>query len=187
MAFFNYIKNQTIKQNLNINLQHILELSTLAKDKNTNYSDTAISSIRQSIIIHTSSVIEGLLFDYMELFLDELDYIEYKWELTNKKIIYEIDDDNKIIAGKYVRKKLILSKNKLNISQIINLLKSKNLLTDKLFKSIDEVRKLRNGQHLGTKVSIQDYKKQDLEFSLKTLGLLNEFLYSNYTNNTTSP
>lgn len=79
------------------------------------------------------------------------------------KILYEINEEHKIIAGNYIVERKKVEFNKLNLGQINGYLKNNNLLDKDLSKKIDKVRTLRNDQHFGTHNIVKNYTKKDLD------------------------
>jgi len=175
---FDFIKNNILKQNLEISLDHIIILATIAKDKNYNFSEISKSSLRQSITIHSASIIEGLLFDYIDLiYLDP----EYKWKLKSKKVLYKISDTLEIVGGEYHREQIKVDTKTLNIIQLIQILTKNNYISKNLSHNLDKVRILRNGQHLGARDMIQNFSEKDLTFTIQTLKELYIFLQKEYS------
>lgn len=162
MSHFDFISNQTLRNNLDIAFDHVLTLIPFSESKS--YRKLAKSSFRKTIIIYTASIIEALLFDHIQKKCSESDFTSEKWEIENPRILYEIDGKNKIVGGNYVLKPTVLQPDKMNLGIINKLLHDKNLINNDLYKKIDKVRLLRNDQHFGTHQVIKEYDKSDLEF-----------------------
>ncbi|MDO8659402.1 MAG: hypothetical protein Q7K54_02260 [Candidatus Parcubacteria bacterium] len=162
MSHFDFISNQTLRNNLDIAFDHVLTLIPFSESKS--YRKLAKSSFRKTIIIYTASIIEALLFNQVHEKCSENDLTLYKWELENPKELHEIDDKHKIIGGDYVFKPTVLKLDKINLGIINKLLLEKKLINEDLFEKIDKVRILRNDQHFGTHQVIKEYTKTDLEF-----------------------
>jgi len=111
MTFY-FVQNPVLQQNISNCLSHIVDLATVATNKEHSFSELSLSSFRLSIIIHSATIIEALLFDYMELCFQDSDYEEYKWELDNSKIkvLYNIDEYIRIIGGEQHNNKHVLQK-----------------------------------------------------------------------------
>jgi len=158
---FGFISNDILRQNLDESFDHIVNLLPLIESGT--YSDAATSAFRKTSIIYTASIIEALLFHILDTQLSDEDLTDYMWKLRNKKVLHKVDDSHEIVAGDYKKEGKLLDKSKLNLGQICNILKEKEILKKPLYEKIDEVRVLRNGQHIGPNTSIKEYTKVDLE------------------------
>lgn len=162
-TYFPFIQNKILRQNLDVTFRHILTLIPITKTHSNN--SEAQSAFRKTIIIHTASIVEALLYSLMDnKFTDEDIANHYaKWELKNTKELYEIDSGAKIVAGKY---KLIPSKTnktKMNLGQIVQFLKYHKVLSQGICKQIDQLRKMRNDQHIGAHRMVKQYTNSDIE------------------------
>lgn len=158
---FGFISNEILRQNLDESFDHIVNLLPLIESGV--YSDVATGAFRKTCIIYTASIIEALLFHILDTQLSDEDLTEYTWKLLNKKILFTVNDSYQIVAGDFKQEGKILDKDKLNLGLISKTLKDKKFLTKSLFDKVDEVRVLRNGQHIGPNKSIKQYSKADLE------------------------
>lgn len=158
---FGFISNEILRQNLDESFDHIVNLIPLI-DSGV-YSDTATGAFRKTCIIYTASIIEALLFHIIDTQLSDEDLTEYTWKLTNKKVLFKVNDSYEIVAGDYKKEGKVLDKEKLNLGSNSKILRDKKILTKSLFDKIDEVRILRNGQHIGPNKDIKQYTKKDLE------------------------
>ena len=162
MSKFNFVEDKILEENLNITFRHVLDLVPLLDD--SKYNKVSKSSFRKTIIIHTASIIEALLFYVLVSNFDEKDLEIKTWKLKNKKELHKVNDEHRIISGDY---KVVVEKiklNKLNLGSLSIFLKDKGFVNNSLHAKIDKVRKLRNEQHLGTHIKIKDYSKKDIEF-----------------------
>lgn len=96
---FSFIKDDVLRQNLNEVFEHILQLLTFTGL--LKYDEIAKSAFRKTIIIHTASIIEALLFHIIDTKLSDEDLESFSWELRNKEVLYVIDDTYEIVAGDY--------------------------------------------------------------------------------------
>ena len=101
------------------------------------------------------------------------------WQLKEKQILYIIDDSCEIVAGKYIKVMGKSEKEKMNLAQIIDFLKSKEVIGKKLFESVDDMRKLRNEQHLSTHTIVKSYTKSDLEKAFSVAHNVKSFVQEN--------
>ena len=158
---FTFVQNKILRRNLDETFDHILILLPFL-ESNT-YNEPAKSAFRKTIIIHTASIIEALLFHILDTRLSEEDLTDYVWKLKDKKVLHVIDDTHQIVAGDFQKEGKPFDKRKLNLGQISSILKDKKILEKSLYKKVDEIRILRNGQHIGPDTDIKEYVKEDLE------------------------
>lgn len=158
---FGFIANDILRQNLDESFDHIVVLLPLIESGS--YSDAASNAFRKTCIIYTASIIEALLFHILDTQLSDEDLTDYSWKLSDKKILHIVDESYKIVAGDYKKVGKLLDKEKLNLGMICSILKDKEIIKEPLFSKIDEIRILRNGQHIGAHTSIIEYTKEDLE------------------------
>ena len=171
---FDFIQSPILKQNINRTLTHILDLLVVLNGEEV--SQVAKSSYRKTIIIHTASIVEAMLFDFMEQNLMDQDYVEREKKYRNIKIIHTISVDKRIVAGteQIIKKKL--QKDKLNLAQIVKLLRGKDLIDSDVRKKVDTLRLLRNDQHLSTQGSCKEYSDKELDKALSTMFEVQEFI-----------
>lgn len=162
MSHFGFIKNKSLKDNLDVAFDHILTLIPLSTSNS--YSSLEKSSFRKTIIIYTASIVEAILFNLVCEKCKKEDLTSSMWELNNFRVIYKINDKHKIVAGDYVLKSNVLKLDKINLGIINKLLYDKKLIDKSLYDKVDQVRLLRNEQHFGTHQIVKEYTPKDLEF-----------------------
>jgi len=160
---FQFVDGDILRQNLDETFNHILDLVPLIES--SDYNETAKSSFRKTVIIHTASIVEALLFSIVDTKFsdDEIDGHYGIWKLKDKKELYKIADDQIVVAGEYIKNITEGQKEKMNLGQIAIFLENKKIIDKKIFKKIDYIRILRNKQHLNTQTEVQKYSKDDLE------------------------
>ena len=172
---FPFVKNEILRQNLDEAFDHILTL--LPFTESVTYNEVAKSAFRKTIIIYTASIVEALLFYVLDKkFIDD-DVKEYygNWELADKKVLYEIDGSHHIVAGDYKKVLGKMGKEKMNLGQIADFLKNKKIISKNFFETIDELRVLRNEQHIGTHTQVKSYTNDNLEKAFSVAGEVKKF------------
>ena len=160
---FSFIQDEVLRKNLDITFDHLLELLSLSES--SGYTDTLKSSFRKTVIIYTASVIEALLLWMLKENKTEDELSEIHTVFRVSKIVYEINEVERIVLGSDMVKIEKCRFEKLNLDQVNSLCKKHNLITKNIFDDIDRVRILRNRLHISTlKVIEKDYSKMDLEF-----------------------
>lgn len=175
---FQFVDNTVLRNNLDETFNHIVVL--LAFLESTTYGKVAKSAFRKTIIIHTASIVEALLFYLMDKRFDNPAVSKYytKWALKNHKEIYKINEKHLVVAGEYIKENSNLKKEKMNLGQITNFLRDKEVIDNSLYKMIDEIRLLRNEQHIGTQKTIKRYSKKELERAFFIARKTKEFVNS---------
>lgn len=174
--YFPFVKNEILRQNLDEAFNHILTLLQFAES--ATYNEAAKSAFRKTIIIYTAAIVEALLFHVLDKEFTEDDLKEFysSWELSDKKILYKVSDSHHIVAGDYKKVAGKTGKEKMNLGQITDFLKKKGVLSKNLFETVDEIRILRNEQHIGTHVQVKSYTKGDLEKAFSIAREVKEFV-----------
>ncbi len=176
---FGFLASDLLRKNVEETFQHLAHLLTIVKD--SNYPAEAKSAFCKTIIVHTGSIIEALLFALLdERYTDEDIKNHYAyWQL--KKPFHElhsVSDKHIVVAGQY---KLTPGKNgktKLNLSQICEFLKEKGMMSKDMHKKVEKVRNLRNEQHLATRKKLQSYTIKDVHEAFTTAREVKEFVRS---------
>jgi len=173
---FIFVKDKILRKNLDITFNHIVNLIPLTEAEN--YDEEAKSLFRKTAIIHTASIVEALLFYYLNSIFSDKEVDEYyaQWELKNKKVLYHVSGNHEIVAGDYKKVTKKGRKEKLNLAQIAGFLKDKSKISEKLFEEIDEIRILRNKQHLNTQTEVKEYSKADLETAFSIARNVKKFV-----------
>lgn len=175
---FQFVDNTVLRNNLDETFNHIVVLMVFLES--TTYGEVAKSAFRKTIIIHTASIVEALLFYLMDRKFDNSEVSKYytKWTLSGHKEIYRINKKRLIVAGEYIKKDSRLKKEKMNLGQIADFLLYKKVIDDPLYKMIDEIRILRNEQHIATQKTIKRYSKKELEKAFLIVNKTKEFVNS---------
>lgn len=165
---FHFLKNPILKTNVDTTFEHILFLLTDLESQNDAF---AKSMYRKTIIIHTSAIIEALLFYVLDKEFIDKDIQEHYsiWSLSKQHtILYKISDERYVVAGQYTKTKSKITKTKMNLGEIMNFLKSKNYIDEHLYSKLDKVRSLRNQQHISNNANVKSYSKSDLDSTFET-------------------
>lgn len=173
---FSFVNNEILRQNIDEAFDHVITL--LPFTESTTYNDPAKSAFRKTIIIHTGSIVEALLFHIIDVKFKDEDISDFysTWELKNKKTLYIIDDSHEIVAGEYNKILGKTSKEKMNLAQIISFLKENKILGKSLHDKVDKLRLLRNDQHIGTHTSVKSYTKVNLEEAFSVASEVKQFV-----------
>ncbi len=176
---FPFVENLVLRQNLDEAFDHIVTLLPFTESKT--YNEAAKSAFRKTIIIYTASIVEALLFHTLRNKFKDEDIAEYysTWDLVDKKSLYSVDRDHEIVAGSYKR---ILGKSgidKMNLAQISDYLRIKDVIGVDLHQKVDDIRKLRNEQHIGPHKKVQKYTSEDLEKAFSVASRVKEFVKTN--------
>jgi|SRR3989344_3031271 len=165
MSNFSFVTDPTLRSNLDRSFAHIIDLLALSESETYKGKGLLVSSLRKTIIIHTASIIEALLFWKLkeEYNVKKIELID-EWKYIDMRIIHQISSSEEVIAGK--RKKEVKDMNKLDFLRVTDLCyKYKILKPQSLRSEVDRVRELRNRLHIGGLVSVEkEYTKEDLEF-----------------------
>ncbi len=173
---FPFIENQVLRQNLDEAFDHIVTLLPFAES--ATYNEAAKSAFCKTIIIYTALIVEALLFYVLdkEFTENEIEDFYSSWELKSKQILHTIDDSHQIVAGNYSRVLGKTGKEKMNLGQIIDFLKAKEIVGPSLSEKLDVIRKLRNEQHIGTHKKVRVYSKKDIENAFSIAHEVKEFV-----------
>ncbi|MCX6717740.1 MAG: hypothetical protein NTU76_03650 [Candidatus Taylorbacteria bacterium] len=175
---FSFVTDPIIKENLDTTFDHLLELLSLSESPV--YPLNLRSGFRKTIIIYTASIIEALLFWMLRERKTEEEIAEDEIEFKIIKIIYEINDDERIVLGKDCKKKNRYKFEKLNLNQINDLCQKNNLISKDIFNKVDKVRILRNRLHISTLKTVEnEYSKTDLEFVFSVAREVKDVVGSN--------
>ena len=180
---FPFVKNDTLRANLAINLQYIF---FLIQTEEENTLPGAVSySLFKNIILYTTSIIEGILVYSFTVGLekkaiDESRAMKSSTKFRDIKTIYKIDKSNQIIAG---RKEKSYEKftRRTSFVDVIQAAKTVKMIDTKLAGEINDLREKRNKIHLAGLEIVDDYydrKEINKAFALtlKTLEVLDDFL-----------
>jgi hypothetical protein len=176
---FEFVKQPVLRQNLDEAFNHMLTLLPFLES--AAYNEVAKSAFRKTIIIYNASIIEALLFHVLDCHFSDDDVKQFyeSWEFKAKCLLHEVDASHKIVAGDLKKIPSRLGKEKLNLKQITDFLKAKGILKDDLLKKIDEIRELRNDQHIGPHTKVKTYSKSDLENAFSVANEVKNFSSNN--------
>ncbi|NQV12589.1 hypothetical protein HQ524_04465 [Candidatus Uhrbacteria bacterium] len=162
---FDFIENDTLKENIAIYVQYIVFLVSIEEEYDVGI---LTYSIYKDIVMHTAHVVESLInYKLQKLISDgdiaELDLVGYSDKFTNKKMIHRCDDSDDVYC--FVR----LSKTKNKIKGDTKFLelnragKKSGLLTTQMFTDCENIREMRNRIHLSGLSGVDDkYSKKDI-------------------------
>ena len=160
---FAFIADAVLRSNLDRTFDHIVELVSLSESPK--YDELLKSSFRKTTIIFTASIVEALLLFILKKQKTEKECAQLRTSFKVLKELYRIDERKRIVLGEDRHEREKFSFNKLNLDQINKLCRDHKIIADTLYKNIDNVRILRNRQHLGGLDQVdQDYTAKDLEF-----------------------
>lgn len=164
MSHFLFIKENSLRTNLDITLDHISHLLGLAESKLYQHKTLLVSSLRKTIIIHTASIIEALLlWELKQQVSAKKIELSDEWKYQDIKIIHKFNQSEQIVAGK--RKKELKALDQLDFVRIIDLCYKHKVVEKRIFENLNKVRKLRNKLHLGNLRGVEKlYTPSDLKF-----------------------
>jgi hypothetical protein len=174
---FNFISDSTLKTNVSEVFEHIVKLIEIVD--NPAYPVEAKSAFCKTIIIHTGSIIEALLFSLLDVRYtdDEIKMHYASWQLEKPHHqLHVVDSTHFVVAGQYKLMAGKLGKNKINLSQVCDFLKLKGDITAEMHKSVSRVRDLRNEQHLSTQKKLKSYARKDVAEVFEVARKVKEFV-----------
>lgn len=166
MTHFGFVTNEVLRSNLDTTFLHLVDLLLLSESETYQEAEKEllVSSLRKTIMIHTSSIVEALLFWRLRQ-LEKAKKVELPddWRYVDVKILYEIDKSEQIVDGK--RKKGSRNIDTIDFKHVIDLCKENGILDIDLKIDLHKMRELRNRQHLGSlTTSERKYTKGEMEF-----------------------
>jgi hypothetical protein len=160
---FEFVDDAILRGNLDRIFDHILELLLLSES--SSYDPVLKGSFRQTIIIYTASIIEGLLLYALGQKKTEKDCAREKKVFSITKEIYQIDSTHRIVLVEDRVELDVVKFAKINLDQLNKLCKEYDVIENTLYERVDKVRALRNRQHLGSLQDVDsEYSARDLEF-----------------------
>jgi len=162
---FDFVDNETLRENLSINTQYIVFLVSLELE--LKLPGGIECSLFKNIIIYCASIVESLINYKLQKLLKEKRttnerLLKKSKKYKNEKMLYKISEHEKVCG-------VIAEEVCLKISddtQFIDLNKASKrcgLFDDKLFKQAEDLRKMRNKIHLkGLKKIDNQYSKKDI-------------------------
>ncbi len=163
MSQFDFVDNVTLRNNINIAFDHIVDLLTLSESDQYKKTPILVSSLRKTIIIHTASIIESLLLWKLKKKVTSSEVIlSDEWKYFDINILYKTENEE-IIAGK--RRNERKNVERLDFVRIIDYCIKHKIIKENLSDDLHEVRKLRNRLHIGGLVRAEKkYTHEDLNF-----------------------
>jgi len=173
---FSFISDAVLRSNIEEVFEHIARLLEIVD--NPHYSSEAKSAFCKSIIIHTGSVIEALLYTLLDYRYSDDEIKEYyaSWQLKPFHQLHMLNSKHQVVAGQYKLVPSRTGKTKLNLSQVCDFLKVKEDIDDDFHKKVTKVRNLRNEQHLATQKKLKTYTHKEVEEVFKIAREIKEFV-----------
>lgn len=169
---FIFVGDDILRSNLAKDFQYLVFLIALLAEMDI--EDTNIgSSIRRDMIVHSVSIIEGLLFYVLKVYIEN-DQILSKsvmpseWKYENVNVLYKIiENDKEVISGLRHKKHKDLTP-QIRLDSLNEACKKASLIEEVLYNEIDEIRKLRNDIHLAglTCINVVDKDTVDKVFNI---------------------
>lgn len=147
---FDFIKNQTLKDNISISIQYILFLMQITRNEGNQGS--IVYSIYKNIIIYLASIVESILHFTLKEGINNSLILEYKVfnsidKYENPKTIYKIDE-NRSIVGAEKTKVFEKLKDTTQFITINRACKRAGIVNNILFERLEKLRDERNKVHL---------------------------------------
>jgi hypothetical protein len=163
---FDFIDDEILRKNLEQISSHIRNLQFLAFLDT--YPPEEQSSFRKTVIIYTAAQIEAVLLWYLRYHKTEEECATTEHTFRIDQHIYQLSDTERIVRGSDVSKTQKFKFSNVNLAQIIHLCTYFELLPEHLASQIQEIRKLRNRQHVGGLDMVdQDYTNEDVVSALQ--------------------
>ncbi len=160
---FPFVRNSVLRENLDRVFNLILELITLVESGG--HDPLTKSGLRKTIVIYTASIIEALLLFCLEEKKPQGGYVRTQKEFKISKRLYQTDAGEEIVVGHDVEQSVSIKLDKMNLDQATKLSFEHKIISKALAKRINEVRDMRNRQHLtGMDAVDKDYTERDLAF-----------------------
>jgi len=168
---FDFIENETLRENLAINLQYILYL--IKREERETLPGPISYSIFKNIILYTASIVEGILTYTFKLGIDKSNIDESKVmkKETKFKEIKQIHKDTKldIVSAKRVTSYEKFHFRRTSFNDVIRAAKKAKIIDNKLADDIHKLREKRNKIHLASLEKVDNYydkKEVDEAFKL---------------------
>lgn len=165
---FVFIKDQTLRENLNQVFLDITDFSSIMYS----YGKNIQNNFSRAIILYTSAIIEALMHYVIEKKIPSLESDEIEWCFEgNPHVCHTYKDKGReiqIIAGKRFKKKKKITKNT-QFKQINCIALDRKIISKNLHDEIDEIRELRNRIHLSSLKDIEKkYTRETLNRAFET-------------------
>jgi hypothetical protein len=179
---FAFIDDSVLRENIAINMQYIIFLSSLSEKYVL--PGATIYSVYKTIIIFTASIIEAMLSYKLNLMIEQglvsrekLFGFEESYSLEPKFI--PISDTEMICGIKKTKKLKIKKRGHIDFFELNRMAKKANLLDGDLFKHSEEIREARNRIHSYSLVEVDDrYEKADIDELFSKARLIIEAIES---------
>ena len=169
---FSFVNNKELRKELYLALYYVIYLYEEIEDDS--YDEHITFFIKHTIIIYVWSMVEWVLFDYVN------NYLTNVWDPSKTRkycnTIEYIEKKNTIIHQSgidYVmcekKDKVINFKDNIDFWKLILWARDNKIISDKILDKIDKIRKKRNSVHIAVLISSKwDVKFNDIEklFSL---------------------
>lgn len=168
---FRFIKNTDLRTNLSISLQYVIFLITIEEE--LTLQGPVSYSIFKDMVLNTAAIVEGTLHYLLnqlikEKRIDPEKILTKEEKYSNKKILYTTEDGTEI-CGIYLTKKPAKLRYNTNFQEINRVCKRAKLISEELFKEVEELREKRNKIHLaGLKREDDLFGKKDIQSAFKT-------------------
>lgn len=164
MSRFDFIDKKTLRNNLDLTLDHIIDLLSLSESESYKNTPLLVSSFRKTIIIHTASIIEALLLWKLGKKVDGNKVVlSDEWKYYDITTLHDLADKKEIIAGKRKREKKKVDR--LDFLRVIDQCVKKEIVKEELSDDLHKVRELRNRLHIGgLSKTEKKYTHNDLTF-----------------------
>ena len=163
---FDFVDDQILRENLEQTALHILNLQVLIVFGA--YGEEERSIFRKTTIIYTAAQIEALLLWYLKQYKTEEECAPVERTFRIDQTIHWVTDYKRLVYGTDVYKRRKFKFQNVNLAQLVHLCRNFELIPNTLAERAQEVRKLRNRQHLGGLETVDtDYSDDDVAYALK--------------------
>jgi len=163
---FEFIDDPILRANLQRVFEHIDDLYLLSSYQNL--SEAALSSFRKTIIIYVAAETEGILLWILQKHTTEEECAVTERTFRVDKHIYQVSDSERIVLGTDKLQTQKFSFQNANLAQVAKLCRHFNLIDEYHYQRVQQLRRLRNRQHVGGLQKIdKDYSSQDLRFAFE--------------------
>lgn len=165
-SHFGFVTNEILRSNLDTTFDHLVDLLVLSESETyqKEEKELLVSSLRKTIIIHTSSIVEGLLFWKLgQVEKNKKVEIPSRWKYCDIVILCKISPMEQVIAGKRKREQRNIET--IDFKHVIDLCFENKIFSKPLVEDLHAMRELRNRQHLGSLKSLEKkYTRAEMEF-----------------------
>jgi len=163
---FDFVEDEVLRGNLERVSSHITNLRLLALSDT--YPRQERSNFRKTVIIYTAAQLEAVLLWYIKQHKTEQECATVERMFRVDQHIYQLSDEERIVRGSDVSKQQKFKFQNVNLAQLVHLCQHFGLISTSLASRVQEVRKLRNRQHIGgLEIIDKDYTDEDVGFALR--------------------